>query len=155
MLQPNATLTMTLSSIQITKNPKKSPIIILAATSSVVLILKTTMMTIRMVTLLVPLLPLPPIATLIMPLLEEIIRIIRCAYRVLAIRTQTEFILHHHHRWWKWIKRLRWINNVKWVNDVNTDTDTDQGSLAIQTEFYYVFLNENDENHPCHRLRYQ
>merc|ERR1712238_435906 len=88
ILQPNATPRMTLSSIQIikTKNPKKTQIIIPTATTTtttVVLILKTTMITLWMVTLLVPLLPLPPIATLIMPLLEEITRIM-CAYRVLS-----------------------------------------------------------------------
>jgi len=56
--------------------PKIRSIIIPTITiTTLVLILKTTMITIRMVTSLVPLLPLPPIATLIMPLLEEITRI--------------------------------------------------------------------------------
>merc|ERR1712238_584287 len=94
-LQPNATpATMTPSSIPIINDPKKTPIIIPTATTTttVVLILKTTMITLWMVTLLVPLLPLPPIATLIMPLLEEIIRIM-CVYRDLsAIRMELYYV---------------------------------------------------------------
>ena len=50
-------MTTTLSLIP-NKNPKSTMIIISTATPTVVLILKTTMITIRMVTLLVPLLPL-------------------------------------------------------------------------------------------------
>ena len=174
ILQLNATLKMTItpSLIPITKNPKITSIIIPTATTIVVLILKTTMITIRMVTSLVPPLPLPPIATLIMLLLEEITRII-CVYHVLSAiwmklyygflngndwtskvltglsrNRAIQVILHHYHRWWKWIKRSQWINDVKQINDINADTD--QGLLVIQTEFYYVFLNKNDQNHPCH-----
>ena len=77
MLLSNATPKMTLSSIPIikTKNPKKTPIIIPAATTTIVLFLKTTMITIRMETSLVPLISFPPIATLTMPLLEKMTRI--------------------------------------------------------------------------------
>merc|ERR1712238_64285 len=101
-----------------TKNPKKTPIIIPTATTTVVLILKTTMITLWMVTLLVPLLPLFPIATLIMPLLEEIIRIM-CVYRDLsAIR----------------------------INDLLVPRNNAYQVLsAIRMEFYYVFLKDNGQ----------
>jgi len=70
---------MILSSILVTKikTPKITSIIIptVTTTTTLVLILKTIMMTIWMATKSVSLFPLPPIATLTMSLLEEIIRI--------------------------------------------------------------------------------
>ena len=74
ILRPNAMPTMIFPST-ILIIPKTTPITIPAATTTIVLFLKKTMITIRTVTSLVPPIPLPPIATLTMPLLEEIIRI--------------------------------------------------------------------------------
>jgi len=86
ILQPNATPKMTITSgglaaamilpsTKEVKIPKITPIIIPTVTTTIVLLLKTTMITIWMATKSVPPLPLPPIATLAMPLLEKIIRI--------------------------------------------------------------------------------
>ena len=140
ILQPNATLTMTLSSIQIikTKNPKTTTIIIPTATTTVVLILKTTMITLWMVTLLVPLLPLPPIATLIMPLLEEITRIMSVRnlsaiqmelYSVFLNGNRTSHGTHGNYHQHGILTLIMYVprNNAL------------QALSAIQMEFYYAF----------------
>ena len=108
ILQPNATPEMTItngasavvsavvmtpSSIPLIKNPKSTMIIIPFATTAVVLILKTTMITIRKATKLVPPIPPPSIATPIMPRREEVTRMMRCAYCVLsAIRMELYYV---------------------------------------------------------------
>merc|ERR1719491_1970209 len=112
------------------------------------------MITIWMATRSVPLLPLPPIATLIMPLLEEIKRIMSC--RVLsAIQTESYVFLNgnrtsrrqcktycYHHQGSHGNCHRHGITMLIMPEEI-TRMCVYRDLSAIRMEFYYAFLKDN------------